>query len=43
MNCKPSGTVGSRGLNRAVYHDIAREEVRTAEDYHDEPNGEEDC
>ena len=41
MNCEPSGIAGSRVSDRAAYHDITGEEVCTAKDYHDKPNGEE--
>lgn len=38
MNCEPSTTVQSKDKNWAAYHDIAGEEIGTAENYHDESN-----
>lgn len=41
MNYEPSITVQSKDRNWAAYHDIAGEEIGTAEDYHDKSNREE--
>lgn len=39
INCERSRTVRPKGRIRLAYHDIAGEEVRTAEDYTRSPTG----